>query len=176
MQGLTPVYSELLISLSSYTTSISDPCWDKHTGLEELICSLCSRGQFIQTLKRQTGRSYEHPSFWQRTVRQDSSVLTLLTFNLNMWGVWPPSLFTKLTVLGIIWLVFYCGILWHRICTIIWSWDMLTYDALPNPLADSGKGVQKICFYKVPNSVGNFYFVRQQLSCCCWSTLQFHSS
>ena len=39
---------------------------------------------------------------------------------------------------------------------ITWSWDMLTRDALPNPLAESGNGLQKICFYKLPSSVGQF--------------------
>lgn len=42
-------------------------------------------------------------------------------------------------------------------CMITWSWDMLTCDALPNPLAESGKDFQKICFYKLPSSVRQFF-------------------
>lgn len=36
------------------------------------------------------------------------------------------------------------------------TWDILMCDALPNPLVESVKGLQNICFYKLPSSVGQF--------------------
>lgn len=79
-------------------------------------------------------------------------------FHPEQVRAWPPPfLFSKSSVLQF-WELFdsffYCGILWHRICMI--SWDVLICDALPNPLVEPVKGLQKIYFHKLPSSVGQF--------------------
>lgn len=146
---------------------------ETNTGLEELICSLCSQGQ---ALKRQRGHSYGHPSLWQGIVKKDSSVLTLLTFNLNSWGSGLPSSYSPSWQFWELSDSFYCGILWHRKCMITWTSDTLTCDALPNPLAESGRSLQKFVSTSCLVVLGNFFFVMQQLSCCYCSTLLLHSS
>lgn len=107
---------------------------------------------------------------------KNSAMLNICDFKPEHVRVWPPSLFTKLMVLGFLFF-FSCCILQHRICIITWSWDRFTCDVPSNPLPESDKSLQKI---SVSTSclvlLVNFYFVMQQLSCCCWSTLQLHSS
>lgn len=158
-------------SRSSHTSSINDSCWDKHWA-GRVCCSLCFQGELTQG-SQETNRML----VWKPFILAGNCEARLMCANTSDFQpeqvrAWPPPFFpSKLTVLRVD--SFYCGILWHRMCMV--TWGVLLCGALPNPL-QSVKGLKKICFQSYLVLLGNLYLVMQQLSYCCWSTLQLHSS